>query len=203
LLPENEKVEYEEVDKPWRDDPTRFNKSVRIYLKDGKDKGYFEVVKDDEDSFYSIHFKPKDSNNPNAFTLKEKDILFKAAANVIPNGARLSTHGEISRGGLRGLSRFTELGFTQEGTRILNLKYDRTTNNISNIELGRKYKIVLDGERERWTQNGIRPTDPVKRRYYDLGINAFKAGIWAEAVNAVIQRDYGNPFSEKFENQII
>jgi hypothetical protein len=202
-LPENEKVEYEEVDKPWRNDPTRFNKSVRIYLKDGKDKGYFEVVKDDEDSFYSIHFKPKDSNNPNAFTLKEKDILFKAAANVIPNGARLSTHGEISRGGLRGLSRFTELGFTQEGTRILNLKYDRTTNNISNIELGRKYKIVLDGERERWNQNGIRPTDPVKRRYYDLGINAFKAGIWAEAVNAVIQRDYGNPFSEKFKNQII
>lgn len=139
--PLSEEVEIEDVLKPWRNDPTRVNNTRRVYLKGQQERGYFEVVKDDEDGFYSVHFKPTDANNPNAFSKEEKNILFQAVADIIPNGARLSTHGEISTGGIAGLNRFLNLGFTQEGTRTLQRKVD-AKNNISNLELGRSYKVT-------------------------------------------------------------
>jgi hypothetical protein len=50
-------VEVEEYEKPWKDDPTKSNKAVKIYLKGQRGKGYFELVKDNEPGNYSIHFK--------------------------------------------------------------------------------------------------------------------------------------------------
>ena len=76
-----------------------------------------KVVKDLEDNNYSVHFKPTDSKNPNAFTQEEKSILFQAVADVIPDGANLSTWGELTNGGIHGLSRFADLGFTKTGER--------------------------------------------------------------------------------------
>lgn len=120
--PSSSEVEVKDVMKPWRNDPSKENVSRRIYLKGHKDKGYFEVVKDFEQGCYSVHFKPEDSNNPNAFTKEEKEILFQAVADTIPEGGKLSTWGELSRGGIAGLNRFSKLGFEQTGERTVTMK---------------------------------------------------------------------------------
>ena len=113
----SDNVVVEDVVKPWKSDSSKQNKTRRIYLKGKENKGYFEVVKDLEDNNYSVHFKPTDSKNPNAFTQEEKSILFQAVADVIPDGANLSTWGELTKGGIHGLSRFADLGFTKTGER--------------------------------------------------------------------------------------
>ena len=126
--PNTSRVETEDVMKPWKKDTSKENKTRRIYLKGQKDKGYFEIVKDLEDNNYSIHFKPTDSKNPNAFTEEEKNILFQAAADVIPEGANLSTWGELSKGGIHGLNRFLDLGFVKTGDRNAKMKTGEDVN---------------------------------------------------------------------------
>lgn len=118
----SDNVVVEDVVKPWKSDSSKQNKTRRIYLKGKENKGYFEVVKDLEDNNYSVHFKPTDSKNPNAFTQEEKTILFQAVADVIPDGANLSTWGELTNGGIHGLSRFADLGFTKTGERSAKTK---------------------------------------------------------------------------------
>lgn len=118
----SDNVVVEDVVKPWKSDSSKQNKTRRIYLKGKENKGYFEVVKDLEDNNYSVHFKPTDSKNPNAFTQEEKAILFQAVADVIPDGANLSTWGELTKGGIHGLSRFADLGFTKTGERSAKTK---------------------------------------------------------------------------------
>ena len=108
--------------KPWRSDPTKVNNTQRFYLQGQEGKGYFELVEDLEPGNYSVHFKPTDASNPNAFTEVEKRALFQAIANAVPNGGNLSTWGSISRGGLAGINRFGSLGFNQTGTRSLVMK---------------------------------------------------------------------------------
>lgn len=120
------KVETESVLKPWRSDPSKTNETTRVYLKGQKDRGYFELVKDNEPGNYSVHFKPTDKNNPNAFTQAEKDLLFQSIADLVPEGGNLSTWGSVSRGGVAGLNRFGNLGFTQTGTRLVTSKPDAT-----------------------------------------------------------------------------
>lgn len=115
-------VVVEDVAKPWKSDSSKQNRTRRIYLKGKENKGYFEVVKDLEDNNYSVHFKPTDSKNPNAFTQEEKTILFQAVADTIPYGANLSTWGELSKGGIHGLNRFANLGFTKIGERAVKTK---------------------------------------------------------------------------------
>lgn len=118
----SDNVVVKDVAKPWKSDSSKQNKTRRIYLKGKEGKGYFEVVKDLEDNNYSVHFKPTDSKNPNAFTQEEKAILFQAVADVIPDGANLSTWGELTKGGIHGLSRFADLGFTKTGERSAKTK---------------------------------------------------------------------------------
>lgn len=120
--PSSTEVTVEDKMKPWRSDPSKQNISRRIYLKGHKDKGYFEVVKDFEDGYYSVHFKPTDSDNPNAFSKDEKEVLFRAVADTIPVDGKLSTWGELSRGGIAGLERFSKLGFAQSGERTVRMK---------------------------------------------------------------------------------
>lgn len=120
--PSSTEVTVEDKMKPWRNDPSKQNISRRIYLKGQKSKGYFEVVKDFEDGYYSVHFKPTDSDNPNAFSKEEKEILFQAVADTLPVGSKLSTWGELSRGGIAGLERFSKLGFAKSGERTVTMK---------------------------------------------------------------------------------
>ena len=118
----SDNVVVEDVVKPWKSDSSKQNKTRRIYIKGKENKGYFEVVKDLEDNNYSVHFKPTDSKNPNAFTQEEKAILFQAVADIIPDGANLSTWGELTKGGIHGLSRFADLGFIKTGERSAKTK---------------------------------------------------------------------------------
>lgn len=48
--------------------------------------------------------------------------LFQAVSDVIPDGANLSTWGELTKGGIHGLNRFTDLGFTKTGERSAKTK---------------------------------------------------------------------------------
>ena len=120
------KVETESVLKPWRSDPSKTNETTRVYLKGQKDRGYFELVKDNEPGNYSVHFKPADKNNSSAFNQEEKALLFQSIADLIPEGGNLSTWGSVSRGGVAGLNRFANLGFNQTGTRLVTSKPDAT-----------------------------------------------------------------------------
>ena len=130
-----------EYDKKWKpkkdkshlnpDGSTKSNKAFAITL-DGV-KGYFEIVKDNEKRYWSIHFQTglqnekgefiRDKNNyviPNPnFTEEQKNILFQAAALVIPEGDYLSTYGELTPGGVAGLNRFESLGFTKVAERTV------------------------------------------------------------------------------------
>ena len=107
---------------PQQDAPSKTNDTMRIYLKNKPDIGYFEVVKDAEDSHYYVYFNPKDKDNPNAWSEEEKEILFQAVADMIPSGAYLSVRGELSKGGVAGLNRFGNLGFTEVERRDVKTK---------------------------------------------------------------------------------
>ena len=101
-------VDVEQHDKPWKSDPTKSNKTLRVYLKDHS-KGYFELVKDVEDNFYSVHFKTAkegakyNAENTTPTTKEERKILFKELVKLIPEGAKVSTWGSISDEGIKAL----------------------------------------------------------------------------------------------------
>ena len=118
----NAGVVVKEAKKPWKSDPNKVNDSVQLYVRGQENLGYFEVVKDFEDGYYSVHFKPTEADNPNAFSEEQKQLLFKAVADVIPNGSKLSTWGSLSKGGIAGLNRFSSLGFSVVGEREATMK---------------------------------------------------------------------------------
>lgn len=119
-LEELQVVQSEVYDKPWRDDPTQSNKAFTLSLAEDPTRK-FEVVKDHEDGYWSVHFKTiPDGDTFESFTPlneEQKARLFKAAADVIPVGDRLSTWGSLTPGGISGINRFKALGFTQVETR--------------------------------------------------------------------------------------
>lgn len=115
----------EEYDKPWRSDPTKSNKAYQLQLEEDPSL-YFEIVKDHEDGYWSIHFKTDnpDPNGPySALTPDQKNRLFEAASLVIPEGDKLSTWGSLTKGGVSGLNRFGNFNyFVQNGQRKVTLK---------------------------------------------------------------------------------
>ena len=123
------KVDIEEVNKPWKSDSTRINKTLRIYLKNQHEKGYFELVKDEEFGIYSVHFKTGDANTGETYgsTREERAILYKQLLNALPNGAQLSTWGELSEGGIKALNKLGK-NLTKVGERKVK---DRKGNSIN------------------------------------------------------------------------
>ena len=101
------KVDIEEYDKPWKNDPTKSNKTLRIYIKGQHEKGYFELVKDQEFGIFSVYFKTGNANTGEIYgsTKEERSILYKQLLNAIPNDAQLSTWGELSEGGIKALNK--------------------------------------------------------------------------------------------------
>ena len=101
------KVDIEEHNKPWKNDPTKSNKTLRIYIKGQHEKGYFELVKDQEFGIFSVHFKTGNANTGEIYgsTKEERSILYKQLLNALPNGAQLSTWGELSEGGIKALNK--------------------------------------------------------------------------------------------------
>lgn len=110
-------VTIKAYEKPWKNNPNKSNKTLRIYLKGQEDKGYFELVKDEESGYYSVHFKTA-TDNPNAkynaenttvSTKEERNILFEQLANAIPNGSKVSTWGSISPEGQKAIDKLGKL----------------------------------------------------------------------------------------------
>lgn len=164
----------------------------QIYITGQEQKGFFEVVKDQEDGQYAIHFKPIDTNNPNAFTEEEKEILFKAAADLIPSGAKLSTWGELSRGGIHGLERFRNLGFTQVGTR--DVKTKQLTDQQKEELQTKKIQQFVDnmtehGKIDLATYRILRTiiantADTIKQRYSEQLLNSLQSGLNITKINS-------------------
>lgn len=92
--------------KPWKSDPSKSNQAIAYRLKNKPDQ-YFEVVKDNEPEYYSVHFK----TDKDALTEEEKTELIKAIYDDLPDGAKISTWGTVSGGGFSGIDRFrTQMG---------------------------------------------------------------------------------------------
>jgi hypothetical protein len=49
-------VKTAEYDKPWRNDPSKTNKAFQLQLAEDSSAS-FEIVKDHEDGYWSVHFK--------------------------------------------------------------------------------------------------------------------------------------------------
>lgn len=115
-------IKTAQYDKPWRNDPTKKNKAFQLQLSEDSSAA-FEIVKDHEDGYWSIHFK-----TPRTLTSAQKQRLFISAAAVIPEGDKLSTWGELTKGGISGINRFGQLEFLngiefqQVGTRQVKTK---------------------------------------------------------------------------------
>lgn len=158
---DSDKVIVMQAKKPWKNNPSKINDTMRIYLKDKPEVGYFEVVKDEEENFYSVHFKPEDKDNPNAWSKEEKEILFQAVADILPSGAYLSTWGELSKGGIAGLNRFGKLGFTESGQREVKTK-DGEKSGItipiwkkSETSTSKKSNYIINEHEGRWTREEV------------------------------------------------
>lgn len=138
-------VEWEIKKEPWKTNPSKFKTELNIYLKGRRDLGFFQLVNNQEDGEYSIHFKThsrnsagqefgmKDSNGKFKFGLttpEQRNILFQQLWNAIPNGADVSTYGDLSVGGVRGLAKLmTVIGqSTQVREREVNIIDPQTGN---------------------------------------------------------------------------
>lgn len=134
-------IKSEEYDKRWKSDPTKSNKAFTLSLQEDPDRK-FEIVKDIEDNYWSIHFKTikegETFETAPKLTEEQKQRLFEAAALQIPQGDYLSTWGELTKGGISGVNRFGNYGFIEVGKRQVK---DRKGNNIE-IPIFQKQKEV-------------------------------------------------------------
>lgn len=94
-------VDYEIVEKSWKTDATQSNTTIRFYIKGHKEFGYFELVKDHELGYYSVHFKTGDAETKQMLgsTPEQREVLYKNLYAAIPEGAYVSTQGNVSIGG--------------------------------------------------------------------------------------------------------
>lgn len=107
VLSRNGFVERYRYQKPWRSDPNKTNITV-AYTNYGSNKPnqYFELVKDIEPNYYSVHFK----TDRGALDEHDKWSLIRGIVDDLPQGAKLSTWGTVSKGGFSGLNRFQTQG---------------------------------------------------------------------------------------------
>lgn len=94
------------------------NKTLKIYLKDQHEKGWFELVKDREGNRYSVHFKTGNADTGEIYgsTKEERNILFEELRKAIPDNAIVSTWGNVSDKGAQALDKLG-MGMTKIGER--------------------------------------------------------------------------------------
>lgn len=140
-------VDVEQHYKLWRKDKTKGNDTLRIYLKDHS-KGYFELVKDLEFGMYSVHFKTareggKYNSEATISTKEDRKTLFKELVKLIPEGAQISTWGELSEDGIKGLNNVGR-DFTKVGEREVTKKSDGSKVNIPIYQKGEGVSKIVD-----------------------------------------------------------
>ena len=120
------KLTTTEYAKPWKNG-NGVNQAKAYSYDNNLDKGYFELVKDNEPNNWSVHFKTGNYNKysgkvmSNGTTTQQRSILYNALRNDIPVGDNVSTWGSISKGGLYGLNKIGQ-DMTQNGTRVVTSK---------------------------------------------------------------------------------
>ncbi len=95
----------------WKDGSGKYNNATSFSLIN-KLNEKFELVKDIESNYYSIHFK---TSSKNALTELEKQSIIAEISKYLPINSKLATWGEITKGGINGLSRFKNFGFVESG----------------------------------------------------------------------------------------
>lgn len=128
VLPED--VFIEKISKPWNSDPTKSNIAYNFSLN-SKPNEIFQLVKDHEPGYYSIHFK---TSGKESLTNDEKSRLIYSIYSQLPAGAKLSTYGEITKGGISGLNRFLDYMQKSDEKRIVKLKDTNETVEIPVLE---------------------------------------------------------------------
>lgn len=128
--------------KVWRN-YKGWNPATR-YRLEGK-PSFFERVDDLEPGYHSVHFKTADTfhgvDGRQMLSPNEKKLLFDTYAEDFPEGEFLSTYGNLSPGGVHGISRFkTDYRWRQVGNRIV---HDTKGNEIS-IPILQKPKLNVD-----------------------------------------------------------
>lgn len=108
------------------------SKALKVWIK-GKNKGWFELVKDKEDNNYSVHFKTLNEKGEgsseidgikiNPSTKEEREILYEELRKAIPNGAKVSTWGSVSDGGVYAINKLCK-GWRKVGERKVKSKKD-------------------------------------------------------------------------------
>lgn len=103
--------------------------SLKIYLKNQHEKGYFELVKAKELGFYTVHFKTATEKfnytNVVPSTKEERSYLYDALIACLPPGACISTWDDISEGGVKGLERLSK-SLSKVGERLVKNKENST-----------------------------------------------------------------------------
>lgn len=111
--------------RPWKGNENK--RSLWLSLNNQPEKGAFVLVKDDELNQYSIHFKTATETGEHntkdtvISTKEERKTLFKEFVKLIPDGAIISTWGEISNDGIKGLNNVGR-DMTKIGTRTIKHK---------------------------------------------------------------------------------
>lgn len=152
---DNSLVDVEEHNKPWKNNANKINKTVRIYLKGQHEKGYFELVKDEEPKYYSIHLKTSTERTGSLTTSRgeksipstreERKILWDQLINLIPDGSIVSTWGELSDDGIYALNKIGRLGkFNKIGERQVSKKKSNEKVNIPVWQKESKVSKVVD-----------------------------------------------------------
>ena len=108
-------------------------KALKVWIK-GKNKGWFELVKDKEDNNYSVHFKTVNEKGEgsseidgikiNPSTKEEREILYEELRKAIPKGAKVSTWGSLSDGGVYALNKLCK-GWRKVGERKVTSKNNK------------------------------------------------------------------------------
>lgn len=114
------------------------NNVMTISIEGRANKGFFELVKDAEEDYYSVHFKTKSKKADNvsdfaeeALTDNQKENMFKALIFAIPEGGIVSTWGQLTQGGVHALESLADRSggvLSRYGERLLE---DKDSNKIS------------------------------------------------------------------------
>jgi hypothetical protein len=135
-------VEWKIYNTPWKDDKSKTKRVLKIWLKGQKEKGSFELVADTNfentefNGEYSVHFKTytgvHGDDKLEASTKEERDILFEQLEKAIPDGAKISTWGSVSKGGVYGLSKLARIGnwIRTEGFRAVTSKESKESMSV-------------------------------------------------------------------------
>ena len=184
----------------WRDDPTKENKATYINIKGTPSNQEFQVKKDIEEGFYSVHFKTEQGK----LTKEQIQILVDAIASQVPIGGKLSTWGEITKGGISGLNRFLNNGFKKVGEREIK---DREGNPIIIPILEKVEKSNLEQQaQQQYSQylDTIFPDNVIVYRGSEEGRTNFeKRGFFTDKLSYAKEYAFDKGFVSKSGKEIV